>query len=196
MKERKKINAAKICLWGGMGLLAIAVIVLVAWQWSLHAWQKQAEARVATLREVLPTPQDAVVETRRDNTMPVLAIEGTDFVGLLEIPRFDAALLIAAAWDNPARYPCRLGGSVYDRTLQIGATAQKGQCDFYRELSVGDTLLFTDVAGDRYTLEVTALRYAKHADQAALTREPAALTLFIKNPYAFEYLIVSSTCVQ
>ena len=191
MKEQTKRSIAKICLWGGVGLLTVAIAALVVWQWSLHAWQKQAEARVAALRDVLPAPQNAVVEQRRDNTMAVLEMEGTDFVGLLEIPRFNTALPIAAEWGNTARYPRRLGGSLYDRTLQIGATAQKGQCDFYRELSVEDTFLFTDMEGNRYTLAVTNLRYVKHANQAALTRDPAALTLFIKNPYAFEYLIVS-----
>lgn len=44
--------------------------------------------------------------------------------------------------------------------------------------------------GNRYAYEVKNLRYEKHADEAALMREDAALTLFIKNVYAFEYIIV------
>ncbi|MBO5726480.1 MAG: hypothetical protein J6S00_05420, partial [Clostridia bacterium] len=68
---------------------------------------------------------------------------------------------------------------------------QKGQYAFYSEISVGDTVLFTDMSGNQYTLYVTNLRYQKHADKAALERENAALTLFIKNVYDFEYLIVS-----
>ena len=35
------------------------------------------------------------------------------------------------------------------------------------------------------------LRYKKHADQASLNEQESALTLFIKNMYDFEYLIVS-----
>ena len=75
--------------------------------------------------------------------------------------------------------------------MQIGATTQKGQYDFYRELSVGDQVIYTDVEGNRYTFSITSLRYEKHADQAALQREEAPLTLFVKNIYSFEYLIVS-----
>ena len=74
--------------------------------------------------------------------------------------------------------------------MQIGATSQKGQYDFYREISVGDTVIFTDAEGNRYTYTVTNLQYESHADQIALNREESALTLFIKNVYAFEYLIV------
>ncbi|MBQ4121720.1 MAG: hypothetical protein IJD35_06885 [Clostridia bacterium] len=74
--------------------------------------------------------------------------------------------------------------------MQIGATTQKGQYDFYRELSVGDTVIYTDMEGNRYTFTITSLRYEKHADQAALQHEDAPLKLFVKNIYSFEYLIV------
>ena len=74
--------------------------------------------------------------------------------------------------------------------MQIGATTQKGQYDFYRELSVGDTVIYTDVEGNRYTFTITSLCYEKHVDQAALQQKESALTLFVKNIYSFEYLIV------
>jgi hypothetical protein len=74
--------------------------------------------------------------------------------------------------------------------MQIGATTQKGQYDFYRELSVGDAVRYIDVEGNRYTFTITSLRYEKHADQTALQQKEAPLTLFVKNIYSFEYLIV------
>ena len=46
------------------------------------------------------------------------------------------------------------------------------------------------MAGNRYAFTVTELHYEEHADQTALQREDAALTLFIKNMYAFEYIVV------
>jgi hypothetical protein len=74
--------------------------------------------------------------------------------------------------------------------MQIGGTSQAGQYAFYREISVGDTVCFTDMEGNRFAYSVTDVRYEKRADQAALQRKEAALTLFIKNVYAFEYIIV------
>ena len=62
--------------------------------------------------------------------------------------------------------------------------------DFYRELSVGDRVVYTDMEGNRYNFEISGMRYEKHADQAALQHEQAPLTLFIKNIYSFEYLII------
>jgi tRNA (guanine-N1)-methyltransferase len=59
-----------------------------------------------------------------------------------------------------------------------------------REISVGDALYFTDMTGNRYTYAVKDIRYEKHANQAALASEDAALVLFIKNIFAFEYVII------
>ena len=185
---KNKIYA--ICLWVGVGLLAIAIAGLAFWQINIHSAAKKAEGYVTALRTRMPTPQGAVPEARRDNAMPVLSVDGVDFVGILELPRFGSALPVAGGWGKISQYPCRFTGSVYDRTLQIGATTQAGQYDFYREISAGDTVCFTDMEGNRYTYQVTDIRYEQHADNAALSKKEADLTVFIKNIYAMEYIIL------
>lgn len=186
----------KICLPLGICLLVAAVALPLLWQWNIKTSQQRSAAIVQTLRTLLPSVRDAVPEERRDNTMSALSLESTDFAGILEMPRYGASMPVCATWGEVGKYPCRFTGSVYDRTLQLGATTQAGQFDFYREISVGDTVCFTDAEGNRYTYAVTALRYAQHADQQALQREPADLTLFVKNIYGFEYLIISCTVPQ
>lgn len=190
MKHHKKPILHRILILAGSILLVSAITILVLFQWNIHASRQQSLDCVQALRALIPSPQSAVLEERRDNAMPVLSLEGTDFMGILEFPLYDSVLPVSADWGNPLRYPHRLSGSIYDSSLQIGGTSQAGQYDFYRQVSVGDSLFFTDMEGNRYTLEVTNLRYEKHADQAALQRYDAPLTLFIKNIYAFDYLIV------
>ena len=187
---KKGFTIQKVCVLVGICLLAGAVVILALWSWNIHSSEKQAQYYVNTLQALMPEPQNAVTEERRDNTMSVLSVDGIDFVGIVELPRYESTLPICADWGKTSKYPCRFSGSVYDGTMQIGATTQKGQYDFYRELSVGDTVIYTDVEGNRYTFTITTLRYEKHADQAALQYEEAPLTLFIKNIYSFEYLIV------
>ena len=188
---KKRVTIQTICLLTGIFLLLAAAVLLIAWQVNIHTAERQARYCADTLQQLIPEPQDAVLEERRDNTMSVLSVDGTDFVGLLELPRYASVLPVGNEWGKTNRYPCRFGGSIYDGSMQIGGTTQKGQYDFYRELSVGDTVRYTDAEGNRYTFTITSLRYEKHADQAALQQKKAPLTLFIKNVYALEYLIVS-----
>ena len=180
----------KICILVGACLLIGAIVILALWRWNINNSEKRAQYYVDTLRALIPEPQNAALEERRDNTMSVLSVDGTDFVGIVELPHYASALPVCADWGKTSKYPSRFSGSIYDGTMQIGATTQKGQYDFYRELSVGDTVIYTDVEGNKYTFTITSLRYEKHADQAALQQEEAPLTLFIKNIYSFEYLIV------
>ena len=187
---KKDFTIQKICILIGACLLVVAIVILALWRWNIHKAETQVQYYVNTLRSLIPEPQSAVLEERRDNTMSVLSVDGTDFVGIVEFPRYASVLPVCANWGESSKYPCRFGGSIYDSTMQIGATTQKGQYDFYRELSVGDTVIYTDVEGNQYTFAITSLRSEKHADQAALQHEDVPLTLFIKNIYSFEYLIV------
>lgn len=190
MRKQKMTIAQKICLLAGIGLMIAAGVVLVVWQYGIHTAQQRTAACVHTLRTLLPEPQSAVPEVRGDNAMPVLSVEGTDFIGILELPAHGSALPIRADWGTPAQCPRRFSGSIYDGSLQIGGTSQKGQYDFYREISAGDDVFFTDMTGNRYAYTVRDIHYRKHADQNALQEEDAALTLFVKNIYAFEYMIL------
>ena len=190
MKKQNRSAVRRICMLAGICLLLAAAAMLVSWQHDMRVSEQRAAEYVHTLRMLIPEPQGTVPEGRRDNTMPVLSLDGTDFIGILEMPRHGAVRPVGADWGRTARYPCRFGGSVYDGTLQIGAMSQRGQYDFHRDISVGDSLFFTDMEGNRYAFAVTDLRYEKHADQAALQRKEAALTLFIKNVYSFEYIVV------
>ena len=174
----------------GICLVFTATVLLILWQWSIYASERQAENYVNTINTLIPQAQGAVLQERQDNTMPCLSISGVDFVGIIELPQYNSVMPICNDWKNPAKYPCRFSGSLYDGTLQIGATSQKGQFDFYRKISVGDTLNFTDTEGNRYTYSVTDLKYSKNADKSTLQSKEAQLTIFIKNLYSFEYLII------
>ena len=188
---KKAFSLQKISILVGICLLVGAIVMLALWRWNISNSEKRGQYYVQTLQSLIPEPQNAIPEERRDNTMSVLSVDGTDFVGIIELPQYESALPICADWGKTTQYPCHFSGSIYDGTMQIGATTQKGQYDFYRELSVGDTVIYTDAEGNRYTFAITSLRHEKHADQAALQQKKAPLMLFIKNIYSFEYLIIS-----
>ena len=193
MKKQSNRIVKRACVFVGFFLIVIAVLLPFLWQWGVNSSVQKMEDCVRAIRDLIPEPQSAVPEERRDNTMSVLSLDGTDYVGILEIPRYESTLPVCADWGRVSKHPCRFSGSIYDRTMQIGGTSQNGQFDFYREISAGDIVCFTDMEGNRYSYTVTDIRYEKHADQTALQRKEASLILFIKNIYAFEYIVIFCT---
>ena len=191
MKRKNLIQ--KLCFLLGLALMLAALLLSFFWWLSLRQNEARAQEYVHSMKALLPRVQSAVPEERRDNAMSVLSLEGTDFIGLLEMPRYDSALPVCASWGQSSKYPCCLSGSVYDGSIQIGTTTHKWQYGFYREISVGDALYFTDAEGNRFAYTVSDIRYEKHVDQTALQRVDADLTLFIKNVHAFEYITVFCT---
>ena len=190
MKKQSKWTLRHICTLAGICLLVVAGILMGSWLMNIHTAKAKTAGYVQAIRAFIPTPQAALLEQRSNNTMASLSIDGIDFVGLVEMPVFGSALPVGAAWGNASRYPCRLSGSIYDGSMQIGATTQPGQYDFYREISAGDPVYFTDMEGNRFSYTVTDIRYQKQADQETLQQQPGDLVLFIQNIYGFEYIVL------
>ena len=174
----------------GVCLLLITTVVLAAWQWNIHTATKKSQEYVASLRSAMPESQSALLEQRSDSAMPALFMDGTDFIGILELPGVNCALPVSADWGQSSKFPCRFSGSLYDGSLQLGSTTQAGQFDFYRQLSVGDSLFFTDMTGGRYGYAIADICYRQHADSETLNSKAADLTIFIKNIYGFDYIIL------
>ena len=193
MKRPTNWNLARLCTILGAVMLVAAGLVMGLWLWNNHASVAKAENYVQTIRSLLPEPENAPLEARKNTAMANLSVDGVNFLGLLEMPRFGSVTPVCADWGKIRQFPCRLSGSIYDGTMQIGATSQQGQYDFYREISAGDRVYFTDMEGNRYSYTVTDIRYEQHADQAALQRKEADMTLFIQNLYGFEYIVIFCT---
>ena len=170
--------------------MLIGVVLTILWQRTIKTSPQQTKAYMDRIQTLMPEPQGAVVEARNNNVMPVLSLDGTDFVGILEMPLFGSRLPVSNDWGKTSKYPCRFGGSIYDGSMKIGVTSQKGQYDFYRDISVGDSVFFTDMTGNRYGYSVIDVCYEKHANSETLKHPDASLTVFVKNVYAFEYILI------
>ena len=128
--SRKNDVFRKILILVGSCLLLASVVLLFVRQWNMHTSAQKANAYVSVIRQLIPEPLGAVPEARRDNTMSILSVDGTDFVGLLELPQYGSVLPVCADWGKPSQYPCRFSGSIYDGTMQIGGTSRKGSMIF------------------------------------------------------------------
>lgn len=146
-----------------IGLLLMAVALLLA-AYNLWDAQRAANAADTTLIQIKQSIQGTTAEespedndTDASTEMPTIVIDGVEYIGVLEIPALDLSLPVASEWnyDNLWVSPCRYQGSAYSDDLIIAGHNYQRHFGNPKNLSAGDTVTFTDVAGNVFTFEVT-----------------------------------------
>ena len=108
-------------------------------------------------------PTDATEETETEPTLspelPVLHLNGYDYVGYVEIPALELKLPVMATWDYELLQvaPCRQFGSSRTDDLVIAAHNYVTHFGYLKKLVPGDTVTFTDMDGivNTYAVEKT-----------------------------------------
>ena len=94
----------------------------------------------------------AALDARRgdlDPELPVVELDGCEYVGYVEIPTLEVELPVMADWDYDRLKlaPCRQFGSSRTDNLVIAAHNYDTHFGKLKELSKGDTVIFTDMEG-------------------------------------------------
>ena len=90
--------------------------------------------------------------------MPETEIDGTKYIGTLEIPKIALDLPVISEWSYPNLKiaPCRYFGSAYLDNMVIAAHNYKSHFREIENLSAGDEVVFTDIDGNRFFYSVAA----------------------------------------
>lgn len=181
---------ACVCVILGIALLVGGVLLWVTAGTPAGHGQKDALQILEKAQALMPQSANRVPEERGNNTMAAMEIDGVNVVGVLEFPQYGRTLPVASQWDTAlvSSLPCRFTGSIYDRTMIIGAV--DGQLPFAAQTEVGDRVLLTDMEGGRYTYRVAAIHHAKHATLEKLQAGDYAMTIFVKVSKTSEYLLI------
>ena len=99
----------------------------------------------------------ALYEQFPEMTMPTITINGSDYVGILEIPAIDRTLPVLDRWSYPGlkTAPNRYVGTPYMHDMIICAHNYDRHFGLIKTLEEGDAVRFTDVSGNRFDYEVT-----------------------------------------
>lgn len=116
----------------------------------LESWM-EAQQAVAVTEVTAPTVQEETepTEPALDPEMPVVRINGYAYVGYVEIPALELKLPVLSEWnyDRLQIAPCRQHGSSRTDDLVIAAHNYSTHFGRLKELSEGDTVIFTDMDG-------------------------------------------------
>lgn len=184
MKKRK--ISWPLCI--GAVLILCALCLMVLFQIRASGNVRKSEATAKKIQSLLQERTRGMPEMYPDAPMPVLEIDGKDYIALLEIPAFGLTLPVADVWDRSQT--SRFWGSVYAEPLVIGGTDYPRQFDFCDKIENGTTVTVTDMTGAQFTYKVARVDRAKHAETQWLTSANWDLTLFCRALYSMEYVAV------
>ena len=114
---------------------------------------ENVEAVIETKRIKVPVtskrPDATPSTTPLDPQMPVVMLDGYEYVGYVEIPILGLKLPVMSEWDYTRLKvaPCRQFGSSRTDDLVIAAHNYENHFGRLKELSAGDTVTFTDMEG-------------------------------------------------
>ena len=115
--------------------------------------------------------------------MPVAEIEGTEYIGTLEIPQIGLLLPIISEWSYPNLKiaPCRYFGSVYLDNMAIAGHNYKAHFRALESLSAGDEIIFRDIDGNEFRYLVSAKEVLPPTAIEEMTSGDWDFTLFTCN---------------
>lgn len=151
---------------------------------------KAAEAAAKQLEETIPTAStdetgeespDYVLNPNMD--MPVKKLNGTIYIGLLEIPDLGLKLPVQKEWSysNMKISPCRYEGSIYTNDMVIcGHNYTRHFRPLFR-IQTGTDVYFTDMDGNRFAYQVMEREILNGNDVEDMISGDWDLTLFTCN---------------
>lgn len=184
--------------FAGAACMLVAVAMLAAAGWMIyrnHAEESMAgdsaeQALYALLAEMQaesltaePVPQQTTEPLRMEielPEMPVMEIDGQEYIGYLEMPTIDVKLPVMSDWSYPKLRiaPCRYWGSAYDDSMIIMAHNYDRHFGRISTLEIGAPVQFVDATGNIYKYVVAKHEILEPGDVEGMTAEEWDLTLF------------------
>lgn len=161
----------------GTGLMAAGLILVLAavglTGFNLlqsHQAQQSSYQVVQVLEQKLPLTEpsaeektdEIIPETQPDYVrfpnmeMPVVSVDGQDYIGTVQIPSQELELPVAAQWSYEAlrSTPCRYQGSAYSDDLILMAHNYDSHFGKLRNLRIDDWVTFVDTDGNTFVYRV------------------------------------------
>lgn len=123
---------------------------------------------------------EPLYKTHRDMDMPLIQIDGTYYIGLLEIPVLSLKLPVRGELDYAAlNYsPCRYTGSVYKDDMIIAGHNFYSHFGSLSMLQIGDEVRFTDSDGNLFVYGVSDIQQIDGTDTDGMQSGDWDMTLF------------------
>lgn len=130
--------------------------------------------------EILPSFTQPDYELVPEMEMPVVEIDGREYVGTLYLPTIGRTLPVLNGWSGELLKiaPCRYMGSAYNDNLIVMAHNYDSHFGRLKKLQIGDPVTFRDVEDNDFEYEVVSLEILNPEDVEPMEEGDWDLTLF------------------
>ena len=120
------------------------------------------------------------VQEDPDGDFRYLMVDGTQYIGVVNIPTLDLTLPINSNWSYPAlkNTPCRYSGSIENNNLVIAAHAYRSHFLNIPNLTIGELIEVIDVDGIRHSYQVVKVQVVQPSETLSVVHSRYDLTLF------------------
>lgn len=185
-------RSGKVIFILGCLLIAFSMVLLFLLQVQAKRAKRTNIEIVQIMETILSDRREGVKNPEWETEMPILELQGEDFIALLEIPSYGLKLPVCDIWDKGKvmSYPCRFRGNAYDGSLVVGGYDQPGQFDFFERIQNGTQVTVTDMTGTTFSYVVELVERSSSAQAEILNDEEADLTLFVRDAQLLEYILL------
>ena len=180
MKRMRKVSPGLVCIVLGVVLL-LAAGGLYAYNCyeDAHAGA-EAQTVVADLQQKVETPEPEAESGPLDPELPVVEVDGNEYVGEISIPAIGIDLPVMSEWSYPRLKiaPCRQFGSSRTDDLVIAAHNYESHFGKIGTLALGDEVRFTDMDGIENHYTVSAIEVHDPTDVEAVEHSGHDLVLY------------------
>lgn len=147
----------------GVLLILSAFLLTVYNIWESKKAEEASGRILGQLKDEIDGQKDSEKESENplyklypDMEMPVIEIDGTNYIGILEIPFLNLQLPVASEWNYPnlRSSPCRYKGSAYQDNMIIAGHNYNQHFGGLKNLKIGEAVCFTDLDGNRFEFKV------------------------------------------
>jgi len=190
VKKNKSKILPVIILLAGVIMISAVVAYFAITAVRASGAKKDSEQILHRINSMIPDPRPGIIEEGRDNFMPVLSIDGTDYIGIIAVPAYKTELPVASVWNekNSKRLVTRYCGTLQENNLVLGADNAYGLFDFSKEITKDDKVFFTDTEGIIYTYIVEDVIRTTKLSSEKLAYD--GLTIFVRSKASKDVIIV------
>lgn len=171
----------------GLVCIVLGVVLLLA-AGGLYAYNRyedahagaEAQTVVADLQQKVENPEPEAESGPLDPELPVVEVDGNEYVGEISIPAIGIDLPVMSEWSYPKLKisPCRQFGSSRTDDLVIAAHNYESHFGKIGTLALGDEVRFTDMDGIENHYTVSAIEVHDPTDVEAVEHSGHDLVLY------------------